>query len=65
MPIYATGKHLELYLVLAYWQNVVERSNLWGKKLLFAIYTAVTFIQGNAFFGHSHRKMSDNSKCIK
>lgn len=43
-PPSATGKPLELYLVLAYWQNVVERNNLMDKKLLFAIYTAVTFL---------------------
>lgn len=43
-----------IYAALASWPNVVERSY---KKSLFAIYTAVTSIQGSAFFGHSHRKI--------
>ena len=42
-----------IYAALASWPNVVERSY---KKSFFAIYTAVTSIQGSAFFGQSHRK---------
>lgn len=49
------ASRVELYLVLVYWPNVVERSYR-IKSYFFAIYTAVTSIKGNAFFGHSHRK---------